>query len=65
MDEPCTFDTICPLCGGTDLAFAISRRFSAEYQGMLRPIKCENCGATWKAIYRLAGYTDLKPNPTA
>jgi hypothetical protein len=53
------FGHICPACGGTDLARSRAIKDSAEYQGILRSVECENCGATWKVIYRVGGYTDL------
>ena len=61
---PSTFqslDQICPHCQGTDLHRSKEVQRSEEYQGILRRIECENCGAAWDAIYRIGGYTNLTP----
>lgn len=52
-------EQVCPHCQGTDLSRSQAIRQSEEHQGILRRIECENCGATWDAIYRVGGYTNL------
>ena len=48
----------CPVCGCTDLA---SRAFSNEYWDTVRrSVACPHCGATWTALYELAGYEGLR-----
>jgi hypothetical protein len=48
----------CPACGGRDLA---SGRIDIPggVQYLTRLAECENCGATWTAVYELTGYEGL------
>ena len=62
MPEPLRpIEQVCPKCQGTDLVKSKTVLQSEEYEGILRKIECENCGATWDAIYRVGGYTNLAP----
>jgi hypothetical protein len=47
----------CPACGGTDLARG--RYDSAHADTVTRRWGCENCGASWVAVYELSGYEGL------
>lgn len=49
---------ICPACGGTDLARHAYEQ--AGPQALLRAWECENCGASWCAVYTLTGYERLR-----
>jgi len=47
----------CPACGGTDL---VGRDYDqAGPESVTRAWLCENCGATWRAVYALQGYRGL------
>ena len=52
---------VCPACQGTDLSKG--KPYIAQevpYEGsILLPMDCENCGATWLAVYSLSGFTNL------
>jgi hypothetical protein len=49
--------TACPACGGTDLARG---RYDSAHPGTVtRCWACENCGATWTAVYTLTWYDGL------
>lgn len=49
---------VCPACAGRDLA---SGRIAIPggVQYLTRQAACENCGATWTAVYELTGYEGL------
>lgn len=49
---------VCPVCGGRDLY-----RHAPQFQhaSMLQRVQCENCAATWKAVYDISGYEQLQP----
>jgi hypothetical protein len=47
----------CPACQGTDLARG--RYESAHADTVTRRWACENCGASWIAVYELIGYEGL------
>ena len=53
-----TGGTACPSCGGTDLARG--RYDSAHADTVTRRWACENCGASWVAVYELTGYEGLR-----
>jgi transposase-like protein len=48
----------CPACEGTDLARG--RMDSAREGTVTRRWACENCGATWTAVYTLTWYEGLR-----
>lgn len=48
----------CPACGGADLARGHCDD-AAHATAVRRRWACENCAATWTAVYVLAGYADL------
>jgi hypothetical protein len=54
-------NTNCPACQGTDLSNG--KPYIAQeppHEGSIfLPMECENCGATWLAIYQLSGFTNL------
>jgi hypothetical protein len=56
-DYAATLGRICPACAGTDIAneddITIGR------SRITRRLGCENCGATWDAVYTLSGYERL------
>jgi hypothetical protein len=49
--------TCCPACGGTDLEWRDYDQ--ADPASVTRAWRCENCGATWRAVYELTGYKGL------
>jgi transcriptional regulator NrdR family protein len=64
MTDPLTPDayaatsgTACPACAGTDLARG--RMDSERADTVTRRWACENCGATWTAVYTLTWYDEL------
>ena len=55
-------NTECPSCKGTDLATAGTPLHSMHGEhagGIYAPMECENCGATWIAVYRPTGFIKL------
>jgi transposase-like protein len=52
-----TGGTHCPACGGTDLARG--RMDSERADTVTRRWACENCGATWTAVYTLTWYDEV------
>jgi hypothetical protein len=56
-DYAATRGRICPACAGTDIANGDD--ITVGRQIITRRLCCENCGATWDAIYTLSGYEQL------
>ena len=53
----------CPLCGGTTV---FAGGFIREgIVAVTQPCRCPHCGATWTAVYELAGYKRLRGVPKA
>ena len=54
-------NTVCPACQGTDLApgSPLVVQQGDHAGGILTPTECENCGATWIAVYRPTGFIKL------
>jgi hypothetical protein len=50
-------ETTCPICAGTDLSWK-RPWYDKEAMAFVRPMECENCGATWDALYRFDGHTE-------
>lgn len=48
----------CPACAGTDIANGNDITFWRQV--VTRRLVCENCGATWLAVYELTGYEELR-----
>jgi hypothetical protein len=64
MTDPLTPDAyadesglLCPACKGSDLARG--RLDSVTADTVTRRWACENCGATWLAVYTLTWYDEL------
>ena len=49
----------CPACGGTDLAYGRYDNDNDNADTVTRRWACENCGASWVAVYELTGYEGL------
>lgn len=48
---------LCPACGGRDLAQG--RYDQTDPDTVTRRWGCEQCGASWAAVYELVGYEGL------
>ncbi len=47
----------CPACGSTAVA---GGHIVAEYTSAWAEVECENCGSTWRDVYTMTGYEELK-----
>jgi formate dehydrogenase maturation protein FdhE len=56
-DYAATRGRICPACAGTDIANGDD--ITVGRSRITRRLCCENCGATWDAVYTLSGYEGL------
>jgi C4-type Zn-finger protein len=51
----------CPVCEGRDIdSSANGAEYGEDWCSV--SVECENCGATWKDIYKLTGFSDLETN---